>query len=141
MARRLWSETAGNPLALLEIPRNLSSDQRSGRVALDEPVPVGRRLEDSFAARAAALPAPSRQALLVASASYTGATDTILAALHELELPAGALDAAEEEDLISIVEGRLHWRHPLVRSAIYHAAPAPARRAAHAALARAGGEA
>ncbi|MGZ4313939.1 MAG: tetratricopeptide repeat protein, partial [Solirubrobacteraceae bacterium] len=66
---------------------------------------------------------------------------TILAALHELELPAGALDAAEEEDLISIVEGRLHWRHPLVRSAIYHAAPAPARRAAHAALARAGGEA
>ena len=38
-------------------------------------------------------------------------------------------------------EGTLTWRHPLVRSAIYHAAGPPARRAAHAALADAGGEA
>jgi DNA-binding CsgD family transcriptional regulator len=141
VARRLWSETAGNPLALIEIPRNLSSEQRSGRAALDQPLPVGRRLEDSFAARAAALPGQSRQALLVAAASYTGATDTILAALDDLGLAANALDAAEEEDLVSIVEGGLRWRHPLVRSAVYHAAGAPARRAAHAALARAGGEA
>ncbi len=141
VARRLWAQTAGNPLALVEIPRNLSAEQRSGRVALDEPLPVGQRLEDSFAARAAALPEASRQALLVAATSYTGATDTILAALGELGLPANALDAAEEEDLISIAHGALTWRHPLVRSAIYHAAGAPARRAAHAALARAGGEA
>ena len=141
VARRLWSETAGNPLALLEIPRNLTSEQRSGRVALDEPLPVGGRLEDAFAARAATLPEPSRQALLVAAASYTGATDTILAALGELDLSADALDAAEEEDLVSIMDGRLRWRHPLVRSAVYQAAAGPARRAAHAALARAGGEA
>lgn len=141
VARELWSQTAGNPLALIEIPRNLSSGQRTGRVALDEPLPVGQRLEDSFAARAAALPASCRQALLVAATSYTGATDTIFDALTVLELPANALDPAEGEDLISIVDGALAWRHPLVRSAIYHAATAPARRAAHAALARAGGEA
>jgi DNA-binding CsgD family transcriptional regulator len=141
VARRLWSQTAGNPLALIEIPRNLSSGQRTGRVALDEPLPVGQRLEDSFAARAAALPDVCRQALVVAATSYTGATDTLLDALALLELPANALDAAEEEDLISISDGSLAWRHPLVRSAIYHAASAPARRAAHAALARAGGEA
>ncbi|HTU97647.1 MAG TPA: AAA family ATPase [Solirubrobacteraceae bacterium] len=141
VARRLWAQTDGNPLALVEIPRNLSPEQRTGRVALDEPLPVGRRLEDSFAARAAALPEASRQALLVAATSYTGATDTLLAALSDLGLPATALDAAEEEDLVSIAHGSLTWRHPLVRSAVYHAAPAPARRAAHAALARAGGEA
>jgi DNA-binding CsgD family transcriptional regulator len=141
VARRLVAQTAGNPLALLEIPRNLSSEQRSGRAALDEPLPVGRRLEEAFATRAAGLPAPSRQALLVGAASYTGATDTILAALAELDLPADALDAAEEEDLVSIVDGRLRWRHPLVRSAVYQAAASPARRTAHAALARAGGEA
>jgi DNA-binding CsgD family transcriptional regulator len=141
VARRLWAQTAGNPLALVEIPRNLSAGQRSGRVALAEPLPVGRRLEDSFAARAAALPDASRQALLVAATSYTGATDTILAALSELGLAPDALDAAEEEDLVSIAHGALTWRHPLVRSAVYHAAGAPARRAAHAALARAGGEA
>jgi DNA-binding CsgD family transcriptional regulator len=141
VARRLWSQTAGNPLALIEIPRNLSFGQRTGRVALDEPLPVGQRLEESFAARAAALPEVCRQALLVAATSYTGATDTLLEALTVLELPANALDAAEEEDLISISDGALVWRHPLVRSAVYHAASAPARRAAHAALARAGGEA
>ena len=141
VARRLWAQTAGNPLALVEIPRNLSAEQRAGRVALDEPLPVGQRLEDSFAARAAALPEASRQALLVAATSYTGATDTLLAALGELGLAPNALDAAEEEDLVSIAQGSLTWRHPLVRSAIYHAAGAPARRAAHAALARAGGEA
>ncbi|HEY1715424.1 MAG TPA: AAA family ATPase [Solirubrobacteraceae bacterium] len=141
VARRLWAQTAGNPLALVEIPRNLSAEQRAGRVALDQPLPVGQRLEDSFAARAAALPKASRQALLVAATSYTGATDTLLAALGELGLAPNALDAAEEEDLVSIAQGSLTWRHPLVRSAIYHAAGAPARRAAHAALARAGGEA
>ena len=141
VARRLWSQTDGNPLALIEIPRNLSSEQRAGRAALDEPLPVGRRLEDSFAARAAKLPEASRQALLVAATSYTGATDTILAGLAELGLPPTALEAAEEEDLVSIVHGSLTWRHPLVRSAVYHAAGAPARRAAHAALARAGAEA
>src|SRR5262249_34824203 len=96
VARRLWAQTAGNPLALVEIPRNLSAAQRPGRAALAEPLPVGRRLEDSFAARAAALPDAARQALLVAATSYTGATDTLLAALGELGLPANALDAAEE---------------------------------------------
>jgi DNA-binding CsgD family transcriptional regulator len=140
VARRLWSQTAGNPLALVEIPRNLSAAQRTGRVALDEPLPVGRRLEDSFAARAATLPDETRQALLVAATSNTGAADTIIDALAAQGLPAGALDAAEDEELVSIANGSLAWRHPLVRSAIYHAAGAPARRAAHAALAQAGGE-
>jgi DNA-binding CsgD family transcriptional regulator len=141
VARRLWSQTAGNPLALVEIPRNLSSEQRTGRAALDEPLPVARRLEDSFAARVAALPAATRQALLVAATSYTAATDTIQEALAVLELAPTALDAAEEDGLVSITAGSLTWRHPLVRSAIYHVASAPARRAAHTALARVGGEA
>ena len=139
VARRLWAQTAGNPLALVEIPRHLSSEQRSGRLALSEPLPVGHRLEASFAATASGLPDASRSALLVAAASYTGATDTIFAALTELGLAPTALDPAEEEGLIAIADGTLQWRHPLVRSAIYHAASPPARRAAHAALAQAGG--
>jgi DNA-binding CsgD family transcriptional regulator len=141
VARRLWSQTAGNPLALVEIPRNLSAEQRTGRAALDEPLPVGRRLEDSFAARVAALPAATRQALLVAATSYTGAADTIQEALAILDLAPTALDAAEEDGLLTITAGSLTWRHPLVRSAIYHVASAPARRAAHTALAEVGGQA
>ena len=139
VARQLWSQTAGNPLALAEIPHRLSADQRGGRAPLSEPLPVGERLEASFVATSAALPAPTRRALLVAAASYTGATDTILSALDDIGLRSSALDAAEEAGLIKIDDGVLHWRHPLVRSAVYHGAGAPARRAAHAALARAGG--
>lgn len=141
VARELWTQTAGNPLAMMEIPRQLTADQRAGRVTLDQPLPVGRRLEDAFAARVAALPEPTRRALLVAATSFTGAGDTILAAVAVLGLPADALDPAEEEGLITLAHGTVTWRHPLVRSAIYHAAGAPARRAAHAALAQAGGEA
>jgi DNA-binding CsgD family transcriptional regulator len=138
VARRLWEQTAGNPLALAEIPRHLSPEQRSGRLALSEPLPVGQRLEGSFAATAGRLPEPSRTALLAAAASYTGATDTIFAALDELGLAPQALEAAEEEGLIVIADGSVRWRHPLVRSAVYHAASAPSRREVHAALARAG---
>ncbi len=141
VARRLWSQTAGNPLALTEIPRQLTPEQRSGRVALSEPLPVGQRLEESFVARAAALPDTCRRGLLLAAASYTGATGAILEALAVLDLPPDALEPAEEEELIAITDGILTWRHPLVRSAIYHAATTPAQRAAHAALAQVGGEA
>jgi DNA-binding CsgD family transcriptional regulator/HEPN domain-containing protein len=141
VARTLWTHTAGNPLALSEIPRQLTAEERAGRVALSVPLPVGQRLEASFVARAAALPETCRRALLVAAASYTGATDAIFEALRLLDLPADALEPAEEEGLVTISDGRLTWRHPLVRSAIYHAASTPAQRAAHAALARAGGEA
>ena len=81
VARRLWAQTAGNPLALTEIPRQLTTEQRSGRIALSEPLPVGLRLEESFAARASALPEGCRRALLVAAASYSGAADTIFDAL------------------------------------------------------------
>ena len=88
-------------------PRSAPDASRS-----TQPLPVGQRLEDSFAARAATLPEASRQALLVAATSYTGATDTLLAALGELGLASDALDAAEEEDLVSIAHGTLTWRHP-----------------------------
>ena len=139
VARSLWAQTAGNPLALAEIPRHLSAEQRGGRLPLTEPLPVGQRLEESFAATIARLDLECRQALLIASASYTGATDTIFAALELCGLGATALHPAEEEGLIVISDAVLSWRHPLVRSAVYHAAPGPARRAAHAALARTDG--
>jgi DNA-binding CsgD family transcriptional regulator len=50
-------------------------------------------------------------------------------------LPGDALEPAEAAGLIRIVDGRLAFRHPLVRSAVYHAAQASDRRAAHRALA------
>jgi DNA-binding CsgD family transcriptional regulator/tetratricopeptide (TPR) repeat protein len=58
-------------------------------------------------------------------------------ALAARGLDAAALDAAEDAGLIALRDERLTFRHPLVRSAVYHAARAANRRAAHLALAEA----
>ena len=58
-----------------------------------------------------------------------------MAALGALGLDAAALEPAEDAGLLRLVDGRLAFRHPLVRSAVYHAATPSDRRAAHRALA------
>ena len=59
----------------------------------------------------------------------------MLAAAERLDIPATAVEGAEELGLIEIADGRIRFRHPLVRSAIYQSAAAPLRRRAHRALA------
>jgi DNA-binding CsgD family transcriptional regulator/tetratricopeptide (TPR) repeat protein len=140
VARKLWSDTAGNPLAMLEIRRLLSGDQLLGRSELDDRLPIGRRLEKVYAGQVAALPSACRRALLIAAASHTGAMNTIITASRDLRLRAGALKPAEEAGLVMISGGELTWRHPLLRSAVYHGATAPDRRVAHRALAHLGGD-
>ena len=58
VTERLVTETGGNPLALLDAARDLSPDQLAGRAPLPEPLPIGRRLEESFARRIRELPPP-----------------------------------------------------------------------------------
>ncbi len=58
-----------------------------------------------------------------------------------LELDPLALEEGETVGLVAIVEGRVGFRHPLVRSAAYRAAAAGERRAAHRAVADALGRA
>jgi DNA-binding CsgD family transcriptional regulator len=137
VAQRLWEATGGNPLALLEARRLLGPAQLDGREALPEPVPAGAALERAFAGRAEQLSPGSRHALLVAAVSLAHETgvETIGAALAAMGLDANALESAEDAGLIAIEDGRLAFRHPLVRSAVYHSAPPSERRAAHRALA------
>ena len=52
VADRLVETAAGNPLALLEIPRLLSDGQRAGREPLEEPLRPGTGVERAFRARA-----------------------------------------------------------------------------------------
>ncbi|MFG2077174.1 ATP-binding protein [Nonomuraea maritima] len=59
---RLLREAAGNPLALTELPAAVDEFGR-----LDPALPLSGRLERAFTARVAALPAPTRTALLVAA--------------------------------------------------------------------------
>jgi DNA-binding CsgD family transcriptional regulator len=120
----------GNPLALLELPREAAKDQA-------DPVRVGKQLERAFCARAETLPEPSRRALLVAAAASTGEIGVMAEALERLGLSLAALEPAEANGLLTLEAGILAFRHPLIRSALYQAAGASQRRDAHRALARA----
>jgi DNA-binding CsgD family transcriptional regulator len=140
VADRLVNTAAGNPLALLEIPRLLSDGQRAGREPLEEPLRPGTGVERAFRRALDALDDGARRALLVAATAHTGRVDVITPALERAGLRFDDLTAAEEGRLISIEDGDLDFRHPLLRSTAYHAAGAAERRAAHAALAEAANE-
>ena len=57
---QLLTASAGNPLALREIPRGLSADQRAGRDLALGPLRPGETLERAFRRRVDALPEPTR---------------------------------------------------------------------------------
>jgi DNA-binding CsgD family transcriptional regulator len=140
VADRLVSTAAGNPLALLEIPRLLSDGQRAGREPLEEPLRPGTGVERAFRRALDALGEDARRALLVAGTAHTGRLEVIEAALRESGLEVADLAAAEDARLITVDEGEVDFRHPLLRSTAYHAASAAERRAAHGALAAAASE-
>ncbi|WP_037501260.1 ATP-binding protein [Solirubrobacter soli] len=130
---RIVAETRGNPLALLELPRGLTPAELAGGFGLPQQAVAGR-VEASFLRRIEALPEATRQLLVAAAAEPVGDVTLLLGALERLGIGPDAIGAAETEGLISL-EARVRFRHPLVRSAAYRAAPAAVRRRVHAALA------
>jgi DNA-binding CsgD family transcriptional regulator len=135
VADRLCAATHGNPLALIELPSLLTPEQLAGTAPLEDPLPAGPALERTFARRVGDLAEGSRTALLVAAVGTSGDMDAIVAGLGPLGLSAQALEPAEDAGLLRLTHGRLEFRHPLVRSAVYHAAAPSERRAAHRAIA------
>ena len=133
--QRLIEATGGNPLALLELPAILSEAQLTGAAPLLDPLPVSARVERAFLARADRLPTDAQTLLLVAATEETGNLGTVLSAAARLGVAAAALDAAEQAGLIHVRGTTLDFQHPLVRSAVYQAAPPSRRWAAHRALA------
>ncbi len=134
VADRVVADTRGNPLALIQLAAVLTADQLVGRDLLPEPLP-SVDIEAAFLARVAELPIGFQRALVVAAASESGAMDEIAAAASALRLRPASFQSAEARDLITLHHGRLQFQHPLLRSALYHAAPPQERRAAHRALA------
>ena len=132
---QLCEATHGNPLALLEVVSLLTTEQLAGREPLPDPVPAGATLERAFLWRAEALSADSRRALVVAAVSLSDEVETIASALESLGLDRDALEPAEDAELLSLADGGVAFRHPLIRSAVFHAAAPSDRRAAHRAVA------
>lgn len=136
---RLVTETRGNPLAIIEGVAILTEDERRGRAPIAHPLAVGATLERAFAQHMEDLPDETRRALLIAAASDSGDAREILAAIAAEGLGTQALEAAERAELVVLSDGRVEFRHPLVRSAAYHARDPADRRDAHRALAAAVG--
>jgi DNA-binding CsgD family transcriptional regulator len=135
VAARLIEETRGNPLALEEIPTLLTDEQVTGVAPLPDPLPLAAGIERSFRRRLLSLPPRAAAALVVAAASQRDDLGVIMRAIAARGLEAGALDAAERAGLVATAEGRLEWRHPLLRAAVYQGASPSERRSAHRALA------
>ena len=138
VSSRLLDEARGNPLAILELPTALESGARRGSVPLPDHLPVTARLESAFASKAEGLPSTTRTLLLVAALEDQGRLAEILRAA---EIVAGApvtvldLDPALSAGLVHFDGQTLRFRHPLVRSALHHAAHVAELHAAHTALA------
>jgi DNA-binding CsgD family transcriptional regulator len=133
---RIVAETRGNPLALLELPRGLTPAELAGGFGLPDRGPLSGRIEKSFRRRFEALPSGTRQLLLIAAAEPTGDVPLLWRAAQRLGIGADAAGPAEAAELFEL-GARARFRHPLVRSAIYRAAPSDEREKAHRALAEA----
>jgi hypothetical protein len=126
---RIVAETRGNPLALLELPQGVP-----GVPGAPGAPGLPGRIEESFRRRVEVLPAATQRLMLVAAAEPAGEPALVWRAAERLGIGAEAVAPAADAGLLVIGE-RVTFRHPLVRSAVYRAASAPERRAAHQALA------
>jgi DNA-binding CsgD family transcriptional regulator len=131
---RIVAETRGNPLAVLELPRGLSTTQLAGGFGLPELVPLTGRIEESFLRRLEGLPEETRLLVLVAAAEPVGDPALMWRAATHLGIPSTALEPATRTELLD-VGTRVRFRHPLVRSAVYRSASDLDRESVHRALA------
>jgi DNA-binding CsgD family transcriptional regulator len=131
---RIVTETGGNPLALLELPRGLGGTDLAGAMGLPGTDPLPQRIEQDLLSRAEGLPEPTRRLLLIAAAEPLGDPILVWRAAARLGIAVTEALSGGTDGLLA-VEERVTFRHPLVRSAVYRAASTEQRRAVHLALA------
>ncbi|KOV87552.1 LuxR family transcriptional regulator [Nocardia sp. NRRL S-836] len=129
---RILQEAAGNPLALVELARATAARRLDGN-GVERPLPVTDRLERTFAEHAEFLPEATRRSLLLLAAA--DAADGPAASQGLPDVDDKAWDLAQRAGLVRLDGFRISFRHPLIRSAVYHAASFEERRQAHLALA------
>ncbi|HZT52793.1 MAG TPA: AAA family ATPase [Gaiellaceae bacterium] len=130
LAARLHRQAGGNPLALLELAR-----AQPPEVPLDTPVAAVSSVASTYLRRARRLPERTRLALLVAATCDGDDLALVARAAAGLEVGVHDLAPAEADGLVELRGGRIEFRHPLIRSAVYGDALPELRRAAHRALA------
>jgi DNA-binding CsgD family transcriptional regulator len=132
---RIIAETRGNPLALLELPARMTAAELAGGFELPTVGELPTHIEGHYVRRIRELPEPTQQLMLVAAAEPLGDPELVLRATRLLEIETSALGPAETAELLEIGK-RVQFRHPLVRSAVYRAAPVASRQRVHEVLAQ-----
>jgi DNA-binding CsgD family transcriptional regulator len=107
---RIHEASGGNPFFALELARALGAD-----VDPLQPLPVPETLEELVRARLAGLPAPTREALELASALGTPSESL----LERAGIAPDALEAAIGADVIERENGIIRFTHPLLSSVLY----------------------
>jgi DNA-binding CsgD family transcriptional regulator len=133
---RIVAETRGNPLAILELSRWLTSAELAGGFALPDAIDVPAQVEERYRQRIDQLPATTQQLMLLAAADPVGDTALLWRAAETLGLARESVQPAIGAELLEI-GAQIRFRHPLVRSAVYRSASPAARREVHGALATA----
>ena len=128
---------AGNPLALMELPRTLRSmpTPRAGSPHFT----LTARLENAFAARVDELPEATRSLLLLCAVNDSDRLSESLSASTYLigsRQTVEDLDPALNAGLAHVEGEQVRFRHPLVRSALVQSTSVTHRQAAHGAIAR-----
>ncbi|MGW3956073.1 ATP-binding protein [Streptomyces sp. NPDC004752] len=139
--REIHRTSGGNPLFALELGRALAESPTPPRPG--EPLPVPTSLRALVLNRLDMLSVEARRTLLVASAGARPTPALLLAAGRD-NVEAECAQAAELGLLATDFDGlsgpAIRFAHPLISAALYAEAPAPDRRAAHAALSTAAGD-
>ncbi|HTP22800.1 MAG TPA: AAA family ATPase [Solirubrobacteraceae bacterium] len=131
---RLIAESRGNPLALLELPGRMTAAELAGGFELPAPGELPSHIEGHYLERVGELPEATQHLMLLAAAEPLGDAALVLRAGRTLGIETTALAPAEAAGLLEI-GASVRFRHPLVRSAVYRAAPVRSRQRVHEALA------
>lgn len=135
VVERILAETRSNPLALQELPRAFASRELSAGLGTLGVGTLPQWIEESYQRQIEPLPPDSRQLLLVAAIEPLGDPVRVLRAAERLGVRVDAAGPPVAAELLEL-GARVHFRHPLLRSAVYRAASPEQRRAADRALAQ-----
>jgi DNA-binding CsgD family transcriptional regulator len=135
-----WPEVAevheasgGNPYLALELAAALGS--REHRRGTGQPLPVPGSLLPLVQRRLRALSPAGRDVALVAAAAAGPTVEVVLAACGSDQRARDGLDSAEAAGVLHVVDDRIRFAHPLLRSVHYSSATQRQRRRAHRCLA------
>ncbi|WP_443112156.1 helix-turn-helix transcriptional regulator [Actinomadura monticuli] len=131
---RVVAEAHGNPLALLELPKEATPAELASGFGVPGAGALAGRVQEIYERRVAGLPPPTRRLLLAAAAEPGGEPVLLWRAADRLGIGIEAATPAVAAGLVEIGD-RVRFHHPLVRSAVYWAATPEERRGTHRVLA------